>query len=133
VTSTDDLLSYRRHQSIEQQFSSAIERGPAYQKFILSTYLYWRSRLSVPGRAYDLDDGGMLPIGGSAHCDLMDLDNFLSQQSDADRSVAYYWALDSSPEEVAQLRRSRGYSRSSMSRKRQVLAEKAASSEQLAA
>lgn len=128
MNSNDEFLSYRRHVAIEQQFSSPIERSPAYTKYLLSAYLYFRARLCVPGRAYDEDDSGMLAIGGSAHCDLMDLDNFLAAQGDADRRVAWYWMLDASPEEVAQLRRSRGYSRTSMSRKRELLVAKAASS-----
>jgi len=127
-SSSDEQLSYRRHQSIESQFSSPIERGPAYNKYLLSAYLYFRARLCVPGRAYDETDGGMLAIGGSAHCDILDLESFLAQQGDDDKDVAYYWMLDSSPDEVAQLRRSRGYSRTSMQRKRQLLVAKAAES-----
>lgn len=127
-SSNDEQLSYRRHAAIESQFSSPIERGPAYNKYLLSAYLFFRSRLCVPGRAYDSEDAGMIAIGGSAHCDIIDLETFLSAQADQDRQVAYYWMLDSSLDEVAVLRRSRGYSRPTMTRKREELVARAADS-----
>ena len=95
------MSDYSRHIAIEHLITSPLDRTPAYYKYLMSAYLYYEARLAVPGRAYDTDDVGMLALGGSAHCDLMDLEVWLTRADDRTRETALAWALDASPEQVA--------------------------------
>lgn len=123
---SDAAASYRLWQVAQSVVASPMDRTSPYYKYLLSAYHYFRSRLTGPGRAYDTDDTGMLAIGGSAHCDLMDLDVWLSRQDDATRRTAYEWTLDASQEKVAYWHNyARGYSRQSVQRQRQGVADDA--------
>lgn len=119
-----DRASYQTWQAVEAAVVSPLDRTAAFWKYVLSAYHYFRSRLAVPGRAYDSDEHGMLAIGGSAHVDVMDLEVKLQGMSDDARGLAYEWTLDSSQEKVAEWRRmGRGYSQPTVSRRRKGLIE----------
>ena len=119
----DSATSYRLWQIAQNVVYSPMDRTSPYWKYVLSAYHYFRSRLTGPGRAYDTDDTGMLAIGGSAHCDIIDLDVWLAQQADNVRLGAYEMTLDASQEKVAYWRNyARGYSRQSVQRQREKIA-----------
>jgi hypothetical protein len=118
-----DRISYQSWQAIQAAIDTPIDRTPPYWKYVMSAYLYFRSRLAVPGRAYDSEEHGMLAIGGSAHADIMDLEAFLAAEDDETRREAYDWTLDSSQERVSYWRgMGRGNSRQAISRRRNDLA-----------
>lgn len=131
-TDASDRASYETWQIVQQTVESPVDRTAAYWKYVLSAYAYYRSRLFVPGRAYDSDESGMLAIGGSAHCDVMDLDVIVGGMSPEARKDAYEWTLGSSQERIAQWRGLIGprEHRSTISRRRDrivdELAQKAA-------
>ena len=118
----DDAASYQAWVKVQQVVESPLDRVGDFWRYVLSVYPYFRSRLVVPGRAYDTDEDGQLAIGGSAHCDVMDLDVKLAGMSDLARQTAHEWTLDSSPEQVAYWRgMGRGNSQRSMGRRRAEL------------
>lgn len=123
----DERVSYQTWVRVQQTVESPLDRVGAFWKYVLSAYLYYRSRLAVPGRAYDSDDSGMLALGGSAHADVMDLEVVLAGMSDEARKDAYAWTLGSSQERIAQWRGlmgpGRGNSQQTISRRRNQLAE----------
>lgn len=121
-----DRMSYQTWQTVQNIVESPLDRTAPYFKYILSAYLYYTSRLAVPGRAYDSDEYGMLALGGSAHVDIMDVEVAISRMSDAAKDDAYDWTMGSSQEQVAEWRKmGRGDTRdrSGISRRRDRLAE----------
>lgn len=125
--SADDRASYQTWVKVQQVVESPLDRVSAFWKYVMSAYLYYRSRLAVPGRAYDSDENGMLALGGSAHCDVMDLEVVVGRMSDEAKGDAYDWTLGSSQEQVAEWRKmGRGGSRQTLSRKRNELVEEIA-------
>jgi len=102
MPSIEDKISYRNWQAIEAAVVSPLDRTPAYWKYVISSYLYVRSRLEVPGRAYDSEEHGAFAIGGAAHCDVVDLDQYIEATFDdkGKREVAA-WMLDASQEKAA--------------------------------
>lgn len=97
--------AYRAFQVHEALLFSSIEYQSDYRKYVIRAYHYIRSRLYVPGRSYESENFGPLSIGGPAHCDIMDLDNWLSHQgSEKISQEVLEWMSDSSPEEVAHAR-----------------------------
>lgn len=133
-TNETDRLSYERWQVSQQtraivaeHTESPLDRTSDYWRHIIAAYLYFRSRLFAPGRAYDSEDDGMLAIGGSAHCDVMDLDVKLGAASPEAKRTAVEWMLDSSPDDVAYWRKlGRGVSVRSTYRRRTDLVERLA-------
>lgn len=127
---SDDRVSFETWQRVQQTVESPVDRVGPFWKYVLSAYLYFRSRLAVPGRAYDSDESGMLALGGSAHCDVMDLEVKLATMSDQAKADAYEWTLGSSQERIAHWRGligpKRGNSQPTISRRRNDLAEKIA-------
>lgn len=114
--------AYRRTPEIEAAAAHPLEYTPDWYKYMFSAYLYMRSRLLMPGRAYDTDETGMLSVGGSAHVDLLDIDVWLQAQPDETRMHALAWALDAGPEDVAYWRKlGRGYSRTTAWRHRSAI------------
>lgn len=124
-----DRVSYQTWQKVQQVVESPIDRTGAFWKYVLSAYLYYRSRLAVPGRAYDSEESGMLALGGSAHTDVMDLEVKLARMSDEARGDAYDWTMGSSQERIAHWRGLVGPKRhqSTISRRRERLVEELAS------
>lgn len=100
-----DRMSYQTWQKVQAVVESPLDRTPTYFKYVLSAYMYFTSRLAVPGRAYDSDEYGMLAIGGSAHTDIMDVEVAIARMSDAAKDDAYEWTLGSSQEQVAEWRK----------------------------
>lgn len=100
------------------------ERSDDYQKYVISAYPYFRSRLLVPGRCHEDDDHGSLAIGGSAHVDLIDLDIWLSKQNDLTRLEALDWINGSSLEQTAYYRGLGKSSKSTIKRRRDKIAAK---------
>lgn len=122
----NDATSYREHLSIEAMLASPLDRTPPYMKYLVSAWPYYRARLGAPGRAYDIEDSGMLAIGGSAHCDLLDFEVWLSRQNGATKQEVYKWTMDSSPETIAYWRGfGRGHSPRSIRRERDRIATSA--------
>lgn len=122
-----DRDAYTRWQAIEAAVVSPLDRTPAFWKALITAYPYWRSRLAAPGRAYDSEEHGQLPIGGSAHADVMDLDVYLGSRDQRTRDEAVAMMGDSSPESVAYWRGlGRGSSRTTQWRRRNEIAEGAA-------
>lgn len=123
-----DRISYRTWQTVQQTVESPLDRVGAFWKYVLSAYCYYRSRLVVPGRAYHSDADGMLAIGGSAHCDVMDLEVVVAAMSAEARDDAYEWTLGSSQEQIAHWRGLIGPKehRSTLSRRRDRLVEEIA-------
>lgn len=115
--------AYHRYVDIEAFTTSPIERTAPYIKYLINAWPYYRSRLLAPGRAYDSDDVGMLAIGGSAHCDILDLEDYVDRQGGEAYAEFVNWTLDSSPEDVAYWRGfGRGHSPRSVRRNRDQLA-----------
>lgn len=122
-----DRVSYQTWQKVQQTVESSMDRTPSFWKYVLSAYLFYKSRLAVPGRAYDSDEHGMLAIGGSAHADVMDLELYIGRQSAETRTEAYDWTLDSSQEKVSEWRKmGHGISQQTVSRRRNRIVEDAA-------
>ena len=123
----DDRVSYQTWVKVQQAVESPLDRVGSFWKYVLSAYMYYRSRLAVPGRAYDSDEHGMLALGGSAHTDVLDLEVHLGRMSEEARAMAYDWTLGSSQEKVVEWRKmGRGGSRQTLSRKRNELVEEIA-------
>jgi len=123
----DDRISYQTWQTVQATVETSLDRTPSFWKYVMSAYPYFKSRLFVPGRAYDSDEHGMLAIGGSAHADCMDLDVYLATQSKETQDAAIEWMGDASQEKVAYWRGfGRGNSQPSVSRQRSRIAEKVA-------
>lgn len=117
-------MSYQTWVKVQQTIESPLDRIGPHWKYVLSAYLYFRSRLFVPGRAYDSEEHGMLSIGGTAHCEVMDLDVKLSRMSKQAQRDACDWMLGTSQERIAEWRKmGRGESQSSISRRRSRLIE----------
>lgn len=96
-----DRVSYQAWQAVEAVVSSPLDRTGPYWRYVISAYPYFRSRLYVPGRAYDSDEHGMLAIGGSAHCDVMSLDVYLVGQSKEVQDDAIKMMDESSAEQTS--------------------------------
>ena len=95
----DDRREYRAY---VQQLTGEIDLSPSdYMRYVISAYAYFRSRLLVPGRCYEDNNHGTLAIGGSAHADIIDLDQWLSRQSPTTSIEALDWVRGSSLEQVA--------------------------------
>lgn len=126
VSEAADQQAYRNYQINEALYSS-LEYSSDYRKYVIWSYLYIRSRLGVPGRSYESEYSGMLPLGGPAHCDVMDLDRWLvNEGTDRIRRDVIEWILDSSPEQIAYYRGlARAPKAPNISRRRKQLAEKA--------
>lgn len=92
---------------------SVQEQSSEYQRYVLSAYPYFRSRLFVPGRNHADEDSGSLAIGGSAHVDVIDLDIWLSKQPKHIVDEALVWMRGSSLEQAAYWR---GLGKSSVNR-----------------
>lgn len=129
--STNDLdrQSYqtwqRTQEIVTDMTTSSLDRVADYWRHIIAAYPYFRSRLLAPGRAYDSEEDGMLAIGGSAHCDVMDLDVKLAGMSPQARQTAINWMDDTSPDDVAYWRKlGRGSSRWTIQRRRNELIQK---------
>ena len=127
----DDHLSYRQYQEIDRLVTGPLDRANSWTRYLLNGYWYLRSRLNAPGRAYDTDDAGMLAIGGAAHCDVMDLDVRMRREyAPPQRTTAYEWSIDATPESVAYWRgrardeRSAGRAAQAIRRERDALAAK---------
>lgn len=119
--------SYQAWQAVEAVVGSPIDRTGPYWRYVISAYPYFRSRLCVPGRAYDSEEHGMLAIGGSAHCDVMSLDVYLASQSKELQDAAIEWMGDASQEKVAYWRgMGRGNSQQTISRQRNRLVREVA-------
>lgn len=125
VDQTADQQAYRNYQ-INEALHSSLEYTSDYRKYVIWSYLYVRSRLAVPGRSYESDFSGMLPLGGPAHCDVMDLDRWLEEEgTDKIRRDIIEWMNDSSPEQVAYYRGLSRVPKQTISKRRNRLAEKA--------
>lgn len=116
-----DQESYNEY--LRQEFSDLDDNSSDFQKFLISAYPYFRSRLLVPGRCHEDEDHGSLAIGGSAHLDIVDLDIWLSQQSDLVRLEVLDWVNDTSLEQTAYYRGLGKYSKSTIKRRRDKIAE----------
>lgn len=116
-----DRESYRIYQQSAQ--AELNDQSTDYQRYILSAYPYFRSRLLVPGRNHAEDAYGSIAIGGSAHVDLIDLDIWLSKQNDTVRTEALYWIRGSSLEQTAYWRGMGKSSRSTIKRRRDKIAQ----------
>lgn len=120
-----DRVSYQTWQIVQAQVESPLDRVGNYWRHIISAYPYFRSRLLAPGRAYDSEEDGMLAIGGSAHCDVMDLDVKLGGMSAEALQTAVEWMDDSSHETIDYWRKlGRGSSRTTQWRRRSDLLQK---------
>lgn len=118
-----DKAAYRSYvQNVDREID---DRSSNKQKYVLSAYNYYRSRLLVPGRNYADEDHGPLAIGGSAHVDLIDLDIWLSKQNVRVKREARDWTLDASLEQTAYWRGLGPNSRSTIKRRRDKIAEDA--------
>ena len=122
-----DRISYQTWQVVQAHVESPLDDTPAFWRYVISAYPYYRSRLFAPGRAYDTEEDGMLAIGGSAHCDVMDLDVKLHGMSAQARRTAVTWMMDSSPDDVAYWRKlGRGISTRTEYRRRNDLLDRLA-------
>lgn len=129
LVAVSDQQAYRRYQTqqaIENLLDSAVEYTSDYRRYVILSYLYVRSRLGVPGRSYESEYSGMLPLGGPAHCDVMDLDRWLeAEDSDKLRRDVMDWMLDASPEQVAYYRGLSRIPKSNLSERRSRIAKRA--------
>lgn len=121
-----DRQSYTNWQ-INEYAHPKIEQTSDWKKFIISSYLYARSRLGVPGRNYADNEHNVLPIGGLMHCELIDLDIWLQKKGDAalHREVMD-WINGASLEEAAYYRGFGKSSRSTIMRRRNKIANRIA-------
>jgi hypothetical protein len=95
----DDQREYDQYVT---QMTGTVETGVAdYTRFVISAYVYFRSRLLVPGRCYEDTHHGPLAIGGAAHADVMDLDRWLDKQNGDTLREALDWMRGSSLADVA--------------------------------
>ncbi len=97
------------------------ETSDNYQKYVISAYNYFRSRLLVPGRCYEDESRGMLAVGGSAHLDIIDLDIWLKKQQPETEMEFLDWSGGSSLEQTAYWRGLGKYSASTIKRRRDKL------------
>jgi len=105
MVTTTDRQAYRAFQAQEALLSSSIDYQSDYRKYVVRAYHYIRARLLVPGRCYESEDFGPMALGSPAHCDVIDLDVWLTKQDNSRLSEdALDWMCDSSPEEVAHMR-----------------------------
>lgn len=122
-----DKQAYARWQAIEAVMTPMDEVSD-YSKYLMQSYLYVRSRLFVPGRCYEEGEPGPLAAGGNAHADIMDLDNWLKDQSKEDIDTILDWMRDATLDEAAYWRGLRN--RSSIKRRRDKIVENHASTQQ---
>lgn len=124
VEQQDDKRVYADY--LIQQGEVADMKTPDHTRYVISAYMYFRSRLLTPGRCYEDDNHGNLAIGGSAHADVIDLDMWLAEQSEDTQREALDWALGSSLEQIAYWRGLRGDS--GVRKRRKKLIDKRAKS-----
>lgn len=96
-----------------------------YFKYVISAYPYFKSRLLIPGRCYEDDNHGSMAIGGSAHADLMDLEQWLKGKDGNMREEILDWMRGSSLEQVAYWRGLGKNNKGTISRRRSKIAQKA--------
>ncbi len=119
-----DKQSYRTWQ-LNEYTNPKIEQTSDWIKYIISSYLYARSRLAVPGKNYSDNEHNLLPIGGSMHCEIIDLDRWLEKKSDPQlRQEVIDWINGASLEEAAYYRGFGKSSRSTIMRRRNKIANK---------
>lgn len=117
-----DKESYSRWLAVESVMQP-IDRVSEHRKYVISSYLYARSRLLVPGRNYEDNDHGPLSAGGNAHVDIIDFDMWLENQSNDElRQDTLDWMRDSSLEKAAYWRGLRH--RSTIKRRRDKIVAK---------
>lgn len=124
MSSQLDKLAYAIYQKKEREEFN--EYSTDYQRYVLSAYPYFRSRLLAPGRNHADEDSGSLAIGGSAHVNLIDMDIWLSRQPQQVREEALHWIRGSSLEQTAYWRGLGRSSKSTIKRRRDKIAQNAA-------
>lgn len=122
MRSTDNYMDRKAYEDyLSQQKRIVEEHSSNYQKYVISAYAYFRSRLLVPGRCYEDESRGMLAVGGSAHLDIIDLDIWMKSQPSEAEEEFIDWASGSSLEQTAYWRGLGKYSASTIKRRRDKL------------
>ena len=122
-----DELDQNSYADFIVQQSSPVPTTPThYQKYVIAAYAYFRSRVLIPGRCYEDESRGALAIGGAAHLDIIDLDQWMDRQNRETNDEMLDWIGGATLEQVAYWRGLGKYSASTIKRRRDKIASRMA-------